>query len=606
MINITIDKKKYAVEEGERVIDVCRDAGIEIAKLCDHEDVRVDAGDNKEYSGKAVCRLCLVKARLKDEKEFSLVPSCVLNASEGLEVVSDDEEIARLRKVNLELLFADHAGLCAHCLRNGDCELQDMAIKYDIDEYRFVPRLSEITSAEELEILYDKMSRRMIDNENPSIARDSEKCIKCRRCVKICKNMQTVEAYSMVGRALETTSGTEYNTPLECTYCGQCTVVCPVAALTEKNNTGDFFRAVNDPHKQVVIQTAPSVRVTLGEEFGMPPGTIVTGKMVTALRECGADQVFDTNLGADLTIMEEAHELIERIKKKRKPLPQFTSCCPAWVLFVEQYYPEFIPNLSSCRSPHMMLGSLVKSYYAKQAKIDPQNIFTVSVMPCTCKKYESAREEFTSAGIRDVDLVITTRELGRIIKSKKLKLVDMEDGEFDSILGVGTSAGTIFGSSGGVTEAALRTAHYFITGKNAKKIEFSEVRGASGIRSASVTIGSACVRTKIVHGLGNARSVMEDLKRGKRDFDFLEVMACPNGCIGGGGQPTPVSPRIRMARARAVYDQDKFMSLRRSHENPIVKTIYDDFLVAPGSRKAERYLHTKYYPYHYKWKKSRP
>lgn len=605
-VSVRINGKLHEVKEGERIIDLCRSSGLKIATLCDHEDIRraVRESSDKEYSGKSTCRLCMVKSRLKGQKEYSFMPSCSLTASDNLEVITEDAEIANLRKTNLELLFADHAGLCAHCLRNMDCELQNLAIEYDIDEFRFVPRFAEISNTEELEILYEKMSRRVIDRENPAIARDSEKCIKCRRCVKVCRDMQSIESYAMMGHALALTAGTEYNTPLECTYCGQCSSVCPVAAITEKNDAGAFIRAVNDPEKRLIVQTAPAIRVTLGEEFDMPPGTIVTGKMISAIKESGADHVFDTNLAADLTIMEEATELIERIKKKKKPLPLFTSCCPAWVLFLEQHYPEFLPNLSTCRSPHMMMGSLVKNYYAKKEKIKPENIFLVSVMPCTSKKYEAERKEFNHGGIRDVDCVITTRELGRIIKGKKLRLAEMEDAEFDPVLGIGTSAGAIFGSSGGVTEAALRTAYFFLTGENADRLEFKEVRGTAALRVAEIKIGKLKLRTKVVHGLGNARRVMEDLKKGKCDFDFLEVMACPNGCIGGGGQPIPTNPRIRQARARAIYDQDKFMSLRMSHENPIVKHLYEEFLVSPGSRKAEHYLHTKYYPYKYRWRKN--
>ena len=604
MIKIKINQKQYQVKEGQQILTICNKHGIEIAALCSHpnfSDFKKPAEEDRPNN--AVCRLCLVRARERGTQEYQLIPACVLKATVGLEVITEDAEIIRLRKTNLELLFANHAGLCAHCSRNMDCELQNLAIKYDIDEFRFVPRLNEIESNEELDFLYEKMSRRIIDNENPSISRDSEKCIHCGRCVDVCKNMQGIEALSSIGKGNNATVGTEYNTPLECIYCGQCTTVCPAGALTEKNEIGLFIKAVNDPSKTVIVQTAPAVRVSLGEEFGMPPGAIVTAKMVSAIRECGADLVFDTNFGADLTVMEESLELVERIKEGRGVLPLFSSCCPAWVLFLEQNYPEFLDHLSTSRSPYMIVASLIKSYYAKQNMLNPKDIFSVAIMPCTAKKYEASRAEFRKNGIKDVDCVLTTRELGQMLRSKSLKLSEMNDSEFDPALGISTSAGAIFGASGGVTEATMRTAHYLMTGKNAKEIKFKKARGSSGIRLADFKIGNFKLRTKIVYGLKNARKVLEELKKGKHDFDFLEVMACPDGCIGGGGQPMPTSPKIRKARKRAIYAQDKNVSLRMSHENPLVKKIYDEFLIAPGSYKAKKYLHTKYHRYHYKWRK---
>ena len=609
MISIKINKKKYKVKEGARIIDICREHGIEIASLCDHPDFgeigdKVGLKDKEENKlDQAVCRLCMVKVRLKGTKEFQLVPSCQLAALVDMEVITEDAEIGRLRKTNLELLFADHAGLCPHCKRNQDCELQDLALKYDIDAYRFAPGLNDLSDEQELELLQDKLAQWETDNVNPCIERDSEKCIKCRRCIKICRDFQTVGSYDVSKSGNEVKIGTEFNTPLECTYCGQCTAYCPTAALTEKNDIGSFIKALNDENKTVVVQTAPSIRVALGEEFGLLPGTVVTEKMVSALKEAGADLVFDTNLTADLTIMEESAELIRRIKDKEKPLPMFTSCCPAWILFVERYYPNLIPHLSSCRSPQMMMGSLIKYYWGKNNKIDPKQIYSVSVMPCLAKKYEIKRPEYQNGDIPDVDCVISTRELGRFLKLKGLNLMDLPDKEFDSALGLGTGAAAIFGVTGGVMEAALRTAHYMLTGKEAPAIEFKQVRGERAIRMGEIKIGKLNLRVKVVHGLGNARRVLEQMKRGEIDFDFLEVMACPNGCIGGGGQPIPNNAKIRKARAKAIYNTDRRKELRRSHENPLIQEIYKDFLKEPGSKKSEKYLHTEYYPYQFKWRK---
>ncbi|MBD3238621.1 MAG: 4Fe-4S dicluster domain-containing protein [Candidatus Moranbacteria bacterium] len=602
MLEITIDKKKYQADPNQSVLDLLRANSIDVPYLCDHENYADFCQKDSSGTGMSVCRLCLVKHRNQSEKKFTISTSCNLYPCPGLEVISQDQELARLRKINLELLFADHAGLCAFCYKNMDCELQSLAFKYDIDEFKFVPAAYEVTADEELELLYEKMSRRVIDIKNSSIARDSLKCIKCRRCEMVCRNIQTVDSYSKSHKAIRSNVSTEYLTPLECTYCGQCSSVCPTAAIVEKSNIADFQNAVNDPNKKVIVQTAPSVRVSLGEEFSMLPGTIVTKKMIQGLRQCGADLIFDTNLSADLTIMEEATELIERINKKNKPLPMFTSCCPAWVLFVEQHYPEFIRHISSCRSPQMMMGSLIKSYYAQKIELDPKDIFSVSIMPCVCKKYEAARGEFQKPNYREVDCSLTTRELGKLMRLKKIRFSELEDSKFDPALGMGTSAGAMFGSSGGVTEAALRTAYYFITGDNPENLAFEQVRGLSGLRNSKVKIADLELRVKVVHGLGHARAILEQLKKGQCDFDFLEVMACPGGCIGGGGQPIPTSPKIRQARAKAIYSQDDTMKLRLSHENPLIKKIYKEFLTQPGSRKAEKYLHTHYYPYHYRHK----
>ncbi|MBD3244805.1 MAG: hypothetical protein GF335_02315 [Candidatus Moranbacteria bacterium] len=602
MDKIIINQKKYSFKPGERVLDICRKNDIEIATLCDHQNFSDFYKQDKRYSGKAVCRICLIKVKRKGCEDFEILPSCVLEAQKDMEVVTEDKELARLRKTNLELLFADHAGLCSYCYKNNDCELQTLAQRHDIDEFKFTPLAREMNDQEELEMLWEKKSRRIIDNKNPAIMRDSQTCIKCRRCEKVCEFIQSVDAYAICDKGYRANAATEYNTPLECTYCGQCSSVCPTAAIVEKSAIKQFMEAVKDPKKTVIVQTAPSVRVSLGEEFGMLTGTIVTGKMVRALRECGSDVVFDTNLSADLTIMEEAAELIERIEKKEKPLPMFTSCCPAWILFLEQNYSEFLEHISTCRSPQMMMGSLIKNYYSQKSGIDPENIFSVSVMPCVCKKYEAQRPEFIKSSIGDVDCVLTTRELGKLIRQKNIDFENLQDSDFDPVLGLGSSAGAIFGATGGVMEAALRTAYYDLTKHNPENLVFKEVRGLSGMRNSKVKIGDLELRTKVVHGLGNARKVIEDMKKGDIDFDFLEVMACPGGCIGGGGQPVPTSPKIRKARTNSIYSQDETMKLRLSHENPQIKELYKNFLTQPGSRKAHKYLHTHYYPYKYKFK----
>jgi iron-only hydrogenase group A len=605
MIEIKIDGKKVKTKKNKNLLQVCLDNGFEIPHFCYHENFECLKNYSKSKDQKSVCRLCLVKLKTNQEIKNQrvcdkIVTSCSIEPKEGMEVITEDEEIIKARKTILELLFADHAGLCAHCPKNLDCELQSLAIKYKIDQFRFSPNVSLLEDDEELEMIYEKMSRRKVDQKNPCIVRDTEKCIKCRRCIIACREAQSVGKYTTAERAHKSIVGTIYNDSLECTYCGQCTSVCPTAALVEKNQIVNFIRAVKDKKKKIVVQTAPSVRVALGEEFEMATGSLVTDKMVEALKKCGADVVFDTNFAADLTIMEESHELIERIHENKKPLPMFTSCCPGWVLFVEQHYPELIEHLSSCRSPQMMMAPLIKYYYSRQENLNPENIFSVSVMPCVAKKYEAIRLEFQRPNFSELDCVLTTRELARLIKLNKIDFKILEGQEFDPCLGLATSAGAIFGSSGGVMEAALRTAYHAITKKEAEKIEFTKVRGTTGIRTAKFKIGALDLRIKVVHGLGNARKVLDEMKKGNIDFDFLEVMACPNGCIGGGGQPVPTSPKIREQRMKAIYSQDETMKLRRSHENPLVKQLYKDFLIQPGSRKAEKFLHTRYYPYEYK------
>jgi iron-only hydrogenase group A len=579
-MQIKINNKIYQADEGESIIAVCKRNGIRLPTLCAHPDLLPSEG---------VCRMCLVETN----QSKGLISSCTQKVSEGLEVWTETEIVNKARKINLELLWVDHAGKCASCKRNLRCELQNLAEEYKIDEFRFVPRRKEIISKDELDLLKDNWSHVVVDEKNASIARDSEYCIECRRCVRICRDMQTVEAYGTNYRSSRTNVGTPYEIPLDCIFCGQCSAVCPTAAITEKDDTEKFEKAVADPKKLVVVQTAPSTRFTFGEEFDMPPGIFWEQKLIAVLKALGCDKVFDTVLGADLTILEEAEELMARIKSG-KNFPMFTSCCPSWVLYVEKYYPELITNLSSCKSPQQMLSPLIKTYYAQKEKIDPKNIVNVSIMPCTSKKYEADRLEMKASGYQDTDIVLTVRELGRLVRRKKINPHGLAGKKFDPALGVTTGAGILFASSGGVMEAALRTAVEKITGQTLARFDFEAVRGEEGIRCAEIEINDLKLRVAVAHKIINAKKILDDLRAGKCDYHFVEVMACPNGCIGGGGQPIPVNQAVRSARIKGVIKRDKGMPLRKSHENPVLKKIYQEFLGKPGGEKAEDLLHTKY------------
>lgn len=607
-MNIKINNKIYSANEDDTILSVCKKNGIRLPALCAHPDLLPSEG---------ICRMCLVETN----QSKCLVPSCVQRVSEGLEVFTETENVNKARKINLELLWADHAGKCTSCKRNRRCELQNLAEEYDIDEFKFVPRRKELKSEDELDLLKDNWLHVVLDEKNASIARDSQYCIECRRCVKICRDMQTVEVYGMNYRSSKTNVGTPYEIPLDCIFCGQCSVVCPTAAITEKEDIEKFEKALADPKKMVIVQTAPSVRFTFSEEFGEPAGTLWEGRLIATLKELGCDKVFDTVLGADFTIVEEANELIWRIKKGG-PFPMFTSCCPSWILYVEKYFPEFIPNLSSCKSPQQMLAPLIKTYYAQSEKINPKNIVSVSIMPCTSKKYEAEREEMggssprfarldsakrasgEAGGYQDVDIVLTVRELARLLRKRKIDPHKLKDQRYDPALGISTGAGLLFAQSGGVMEAALRTAVEKITGAELGKVDFEMVRGKAAARCAEIEIGDLNLRVAVVHEIRNAKQLLEDIKAGRASYDFVEVMACPNGCIGGGGQPVsaelrrgePVSvnQEIRNARIKGILDRDKGMSIRKSHENPVLKKIYKEFLGKPGGEKAEELLHTEY------------
>ena len=571
MINLTIDDQKVTVPEGTTILDAAKQAGIDIPTLCFLKEIN-EVGD---------CRMCIVE--VEERKGFAT--SCIQTVEEGMVVHTHTQNVLEARHVILDLIISNHAKDCLTCTRSGNCELQTLATKFNVLNVEFP----------------GEMTKHKIDDESPSIVRDFNKCILCRRCVAACKNVQHIGAIDVINRGFEScisTVGDHSLNNVNCTFCGQCIEACPTGALHEKETINDVWAKLKDPDTYVVVQTAPAVRVALGEEFQMPIGTNVKGKMVTALKRLGFDKVFDTNTGADFTIMEEANEFVERFKKNDN-LPMMTSCCPAWVKYIESYEPDLLPHLSSCKSPHQMFGALIKSYYAKKMKINPEKIYTVSVMPCIAKKFERQRPEMQVDGLYDVDNVITTRELSRMIKQANIEFEKLEDSEFDAPMGEATGAGAIFGTTGGVMEAALRTAQDTLTGKNLEKIEFKQVRGGKGIKKASIEIAGKQIKVVAASGLENARIILDEIKSGKADYQFVEIMACPGGCIMGGGQPIKSSKiradiDVRKLRADSIYSIDEKSTIRKSHENPILKKIYEEYLEKPGSYRAEKLLHTNY------------
>ena len=571
MINLIIDNQPVSVPEGTTILEASKKVGIDIPTLCFLKDIN-EIGD---------CRMCIVKV----EGRRGFATSCIQKVEEGMVVKTHTPEIIEARHVMLDLIISNHNKDCLTCSRMGQCELQTLAAKFGIQRIEFDGEKTE----------------HAVDDLSPSIVREFDKCILCRRCVAVCKKIQQVGAIDCVGRGFESSVSTSYNQSLKdsnCTYCGQCIQACPTAALHEKQTTDELWMKLKDPDVHVVVQTAPSVRVALGEEFDMPIGTNVVGKMVTALKRLGFDKVFDTNTGADFTIVEEANEFVERLKEDNN-MPMMTSCCPGWVRFLELHYPEMVPHLSTCKSPHQMLGSLIKTYYAKKEGIDPKNIYVVSVMPCIAKKYERQRTEMENDGLFDVDNAITTRELARMIKYANIRFEQLEDSEFDNPLGTSTGAAAIFGTTGGVMEAALRTAQDILTGEDLKHIDFEEVRGEKGIKKATVNINNKEIKVAVASGLGNARKIVEEIKSGKADYQFVEIMACPGGCIMGGGQPIKSSQvqaevNVRKLRADCIYSIDEKSTIRKSHESPVIKSVYGEYLEKPGSELAEKLLHTSH------------
>lgn len=570
-INLTIDNQKITVDEGTTILQAAKTAGIDIPTLCFLKDIN-EVGD---------CRMCIVE--VEGRKGFAT--SCIEKVQEGMIVHTHTPNVLEARRVILDLIISNHDKECLTCTRSGNCELQALAVKFNVLQVEFP----------------GEKAKHKIDDTSPSIVRDFNKCILCRRCVATCKNVQGIGAIDCINRGFDScisTVGDNSLNDVNCTFCGQCIEACPTGALHEKENIKDVWAKLKDPDTYVIVQTAPSIRVALGEEFGMPIGTNVAGKMVTALKRLGFDKVFDTNTGADFTIMEEANEFVERFQNNDN-LPMITSCCPAWVKFAETYYPEQLEHLSSCKSPHQMFGAILKSYYAKKEKIAPEKICVVSVMPCIAKKYEASRPEMKVNGLKDVDYVITTRELSRMIKQANIQFNQLEDNLFDDPMGEASGAGAIFGTTGGVMEAALRTAQDTITGKELDKIEFEAVRGEKGIKRATVNIDGKDIKVVAVSGLKNARAIMEEIKSGKADYQFVEIMACPGGCIMGGGQPIKSSKiqaevDVKKLRAQALYSIDEKSVIRKSHENPVMKKIYKEFLGKPGSELAEELLHTTY------------
>ena len=573
-VNIKINGRDYTVEKGITILQACRQNGIEIPTLCYLKDIN-EIG---------ACRICVVEVK----GARSLVASCVYPIDrDGTEIITNSPKVIKSRKMTLELILSTHNRKCLSCVRSGSCELQKLCNDYGIEDCG----------------RYDGAKEKYeIDDSAIHMYRDNTKCILCRRCVAACQKQQSVSVIGANMRGFSTNIGSPFEAGLgdtACVSCGQCINVCPTGALSERDQTQQVFDALNDETKHVIVQTAPSVRVGLGEEFGMPIGSIVTGKMVTALKMLGFDGVFDTNFTADLTIMEEATEFLERYTKKEN-LPLITSCSPGWVKFAEHNFPEFIPNISSCKSPQAMFGAVAKTYYAEKMGIDPKDIFVVSIMPCTAKKFEASRHEQAAVkGIPDIDVALTTRELARMIKKAGLCFTELPDGEFDAPFGLGSGAGTIFGATGGVMEAALRTAAEVVTGQPLEKLEFTDVRGVEGIKEATYTLAGNVIRVAVASGLANARKLLESVKSGEKQYDFIEIMACPGGCVNGGGQPIqPASVRnvidLREVRAAALYKDDESLPVRKSHENPDVKRVYDEYFGKPGSHKSHEILHTSY------------
>ena len=571
IINFKIDGIDAKAKKGTTILEAARQNGIDIPTLCFLKDIN-EVGD---------CRMCIVE--VEGRKGFAT--SCIQKVEEGMVVKTHSPEVLEARKAILELILSNHHKDCLTCTRSGNCELQNLCIQFNIQKINYEGEMTE----------------HKIDDKSPAIVRDFNKCILCRRCVATCKNVQEIGAIDCINRGFNSCISTTYDCSLndvDCTFCGQCIESCPTGALKEKEYIDDVWKKLKDDESYVVVQTAPAVRVALGEEFGMPIGTNVKGKMVTSLKYLGFNKVFDTNTGADLTIMEEANEFIERLTNGGT-LPMITSCSPGWVRFAEKNYPELLDHLSSCKSPHQMFGAIIKSYFAQKCNVEPSKIVTVSIMPCIAKKYEASREEMEVDTLRDVDYVLTTRELARMIRQANINFNALEDGDFDIPMGDASGAGAIFGTTGGVMEAAIRTAVDTLEGKSLEKVEYEAVRGEKQIKEATLQVAGKEIKIAVASGLANARKIMEQIKQGKCEYQFVEIMACPGGCVMGGGQPiknsrTRASVDVRKLRADALYDIDEKSVIRKSHENPVMKELYKEFLQKPGSEIAHKYLHTHY------------